>query len=174
VRLRRWAIVLVAAGAVLGLRATDPNPTILPLISVPQGVTLHQVGDVPVFLSRQGNILRGFIGRSTSSEGGTVVYCPAENVFVAPFDTSLWTSRGEWVAGPAHTDLHQVTVSFNIDLNVRINTRKVIRARTRSEGEVGGDIGDRYARFRAGDGFVRFCQNSVPPVPGAVPTPTPS
>ena len=172
---RASALVLTAAAAlaVVGLRVGSSPPEGLPLILIPQGVSHHEVDGRRVFLLREGSVVTGFLGRSTARSEEPIVYCPNEDAFVAPTDASLWTMRGEWVAGPARRDLDRVTVQVDsVRLVARIDASEVTVARGRTQGEISGEAGERYALFRAGDAFARFCQNPLPPVPEAVAIPS--
>ncbi len=172
---RTASLVLAAAAAlaVVGVRGASSPPQGLPLILIPQGVTYHQVDGAPVFLLREGSVVTGFLGRSTAPGEEPIVYCPREDAFVAPTDMSLWTRRGEWVAGSARRDLDRVSVDVDsVRLVAHIDPSEVTVAMGRSRGEISGEAGERYSLFRAGNAFAQFCQNPIPPVPA--PTATPS
>jgi hypothetical protein len=167
----RWTGLVAALVAVVAMRVASPAPAGIPLVLVPQGVSEQEVDGARVFLLREGEVLTAFLGRSTAS-GERIVYCPAERAFVAPLDTSLWTERGEWVAGPAPRDLDQVKIVLDQRaLRVRLDPRKVTRPEGRGEGEVSGEIGAAYQAYRSGDANAGFCHNPLP-APDAVPTPT--
>lgn len=156
--------VVVVAMMVL---TAEPNLS-FPLISVPQGVSVVQITDERVFLVREGSIVRAIRGASTDG-GEPIVWCPGEQAFVAPEDTSLWTMRGEWVAGPARRDLDTFPIETSLDLQIRVDVDDVQRAPGRSKASISGEAGLRYERFAAGDEFAFFCQSPVPSAPDAVP-----
>ena len=172
--MRGVALAMVAAAAVVGLRVAADEPEGIPLILVPQGVSFHLIDDTRVFLDRQGSILTAFYGHSTlGNPGEPIVYCPNERAFVAPLDQSLWNERGEWVGGDAPRDLDTFKAGFGQDLVVRIDTDAVIRSKGQTGGEVSGEAGAAYSRFRAGDANAGFCLNPIPR-PEVTPTPTPT
>ena len=163
----RIGLAVASAAAVAVLVATAEPNLYFPLISVPQGVSVVQIQDERVFLVREGSIIRPIRGVSTDS-GEPVVWCPNEEAFVAPTDTSLWNLRGEWVAGPAKRDLDLFPHETTTDLQIRVDVDSPGR-RGRSTGTISGEAGQRYQRFAAGDDFAFFCQDAVPRAPDAVP-----
>ena len=163
------SVIIVVAFAVI-----DAPPPGRPLITIGQGVSHDTIGDREVFIVRNGSVIEVIPRSSKATDGESIVWCPHEEAFVAPESTSLWTMRGEWVAGPAETDLDRLESSVQADLTLVVDPNKIIRAAGRSSGEISGEAGERYSRFRAGDAFARFCQNPVPPAPEAVATPTPA
>ena len=168
----RATLAVIAFGVVTALAAIAEPPSGIPLISIPQGVSVRVLGGAEVFLSREGSVVRVFPRANEAVRGEAIVWCPNEGAFVAPKNTSLFTIRGEFVAGPAPRDLDQLATDVDVNLILHVDASETVRAAGRSNGQVTGEVGDRYARFRAGDRFVSFCQNPVPAVPEAIPTPT--
>lgn len=162
----------VSVLVVAGLAAFAEPSSGIPLITIEQGTTHAVIGGAEVFLVRQGSVIHAFPRANSVVAPDRIVWCPNEQAFVAPEDTSLFTVRGEYVGGPAPRDLDQHPTRVDSDLVLHIDTARVMRARGRSDGEISGEAGQRYSLFRAGEPFARFCQGAVPPVPGAVPTPT--
>lgn len=171
-RALQTALACVSVVVVAVLAAFAGSPSGIPLITIEQGTTHSVIGGVEMFIVRQGSVIYAFPRANGVVAPDRIVWCPNEEAFVAPDDTSLFTARGEYVAGPAPRDLDQYATRLDNDLILHVDTDRILRARARSDGEVSGEAGQRYSLFRGGEPFARFCQGAIPAVPGAVPTPT--
>jgi len=168
----RIAAAAASVVALIGLFFAYPPPDGIPLVTVPQGASVHDIDGARVFLVREGSVVTAFLGRSTDS-GEPIVHCPSERAFVAPNDMSLWNERGEYVAGPARRDLDRLEAQIDQRHLITIDVEVVARAERRSAGTISGEAGQRYDSFRRGDTRASFCLNPVP-MPDAVPSPTTS
>jgi len=97
---------------------------------------------------------------SAKSGSDTLVWCPAERVFVSPQRFELFDIQGRRVDGPAQYDMTRYPTQVSKELTVFIDVRHPVLPETRSGVTISGDVGDRYTRARAGE-RVGFCHNPV-------------
>ena len=168
----RIALALLSVAVVVGLRVAADETEGITFVTVRQGINYYDVAGERVFVLREGSVVTAFLGRSTGG-GEPLVYCIDEAAFVAPLETSMWTARGEWVAGPAPRDLDQVRATVGNDGVLRLDAGAVKRSDGRGAGEVSGEVGRRYEAYRNGDTTAGFCVDHFP-APQAVPSGSPS
>jgi nitrite reductase/ring-hydroxylating ferredoxin subunit len=152
-------LAIAAVAAVVALRASQTADTGFPLSIVPQGVSAMTIDGTPVFVVRQGEVLTAF---AHGAQHGTdaVVWCPAEQVFVSPAHYELFTIDGLRVDGPAERDMTRFRVRVTNGLQVFVDTKHPVVARTKSSAEISGEVGAQYTKARAGQA-VGFCRTPV-------------
>jgi hypothetical protein len=161
--MRRAVAGVVAFAAVLALRASMTGNTPIPLVTFGQGVTLVNIEGVPVFVSRQGEVLTGFAARDPDG-GGELYWCPREQAFVNPKTTSLYDESGRYVAGPSPYDMRQIGLRRDdVALTVTVDVRPLARRARSTNGTVSGEAGDAWQRFAHGDKFAAFCKDPLKP-----------
>ena len=100
------AITLAAAG----VQALTPADTEgIPLSVVPQGVSAHDVAGRQVFLVRQGNKVTGFL-RTSPFAHTSLVWCTADDLFMAPAWGEQFDIAGRAMSGPAARNMDRVRV----------------------------------------------------------------
>jgi hypothetical protein len=100
------AITLAAAG----VQALTPEDTGgIPLSAVPQGVSAHDVAGRQVFLVRQGKEVTGFL-RTSPVAHTSLVWCAADNLFMAPAWGEQFDRLGRAMSGPAPRNMDRVRV----------------------------------------------------------------
>lgn len=112
----------------------------IPLDAIPEGVSAHRLGDLRVFIVRDGNDVTVFDTDIQHQPGeGHLWWCPNERVFAAPAHGELFDARGRYLAGPAARGLTTLpaTVRDNV---VRIDL----------EGTPGASRGPESAELPAG------------------------
>ena len=100
------AITLAAAG-VQALTPADTDG--IPLSAVPQGVSAHDVAGRQVFLVRQGNKVMGFL-RTSPFAHTSLVWCTADDLFMAPAWGEQFDIAGRAMSGPAPRNMDRVRV----------------------------------------------------------------
>ena len=92
--------------------ASQPGLTAeqVPLDRIPQGISFHAAGEVRVFLSRSGETVIGFLGRSTASGDGSVWWCPRNSSFENGDGMVRYDRDGRALLGTAPRDLDRVRV----------------------------------------------------------------
>lgn len=157
--MQRVITALLAAGLVIGVRVAATRDIGFPISTLQQGVTSLNVNGMQLFLARQGSVVTAF-SPSAQFENDTLVWCPNEGVFVSPRRFELFTVDGRYVDGPALRDMTTYPVRVDGDLQVHVDTKHPIRARTRSAEQISGEVGATYRQARAGRA-VSFCLNPV-------------
>jgi len=100
------AITLAAAG-VQALTPADTDG--IPLSAVPQGVSAHDVAGRQVFLDRQGNRSWGS-SAPRPSPTPPLVWCTADDLFMAPAWGEQFDIAGRAMSGPAPRNMDRVRV----------------------------------------------------------------
>lgn len=110
-----------------GVPEPSPSPTFtptdrpgvtaleVPLNLVPQGVSYHPVGETRVFLFRAGNLVTGFVGRSTAPGDGPVWWCRKNSSFEDAAGEVRYDARGRALLGTAPRNLDEVRVLVAAD-----------------------------------------------------------
>ena len=149
--------VTVAAAGVSAL--TPPDGASLPLATVPEGVSAHDVGGRPVFLVRRGRSVSAFL-RTSPFEHTNLVWCPADNLFLAPTWGEMFDIDGRAMSGhpPRNMDRVHVVVRGS---TVTVEAGKVTRgARPRGD-ERRQAISEWLATYRR-QPPVDWCSPTVP------------
>jgi hypothetical protein len=96
--------------AAVGVQALTPADTGgIPLSAVPQGVSAHDVAGRQVFLVRQGGNVTGFL-RTSPFAHTSLVWCAADNLFMAPAWGEQFDILGRAMSGPAPRNMDRVRV----------------------------------------------------------------
>lgn len=112
--------ITVAAALVEALTPADTGG--IPLAAVPQGVSAHDVAGRQVFLVRQGKMVTGFL-RTSPFAHTSLVWCSADNLFMAPAWGEQFDIFGRAMSGPAPRNMDRVRVvvrpsSVSVDATV--------------------------------------------------------
>lgn len=83
---------------------------VVPLSSVPEGVSARTIGRVRVFLVRSGSTVIGMQIRSTAPEGGRVWWCPRNDRFEAELGAAAYDREGRPLFGSAPGSLIRLRV----------------------------------------------------------------
>lgn len=122
-------LALVAGMAVRALMVSVPVEKApgVALADVPQGVTLHHVNGMDVWIDRVEDQLTAFLD-DAHHLGDGVVYCTDRGVFMSPAHGELFARNGVALDGPAARGLDRLPVSVegvNEDRRVVIDTSSV-------------------------------------------------
>lgn len=152
---------LGVAVLVIGIRIGGGSIEGYPLVAVSQGVSIYTFSGERVFLGREGTLtLRAFPARSPLGDG--LYWCPREQFFVSPHRAELFTADGRWIDGPAPRDLDRYRVRILGEERVIVDTRRVLRARGRSNASISGESGEFYRRWRSDPSKpIGFCNNPL-------------
>lgn len=160
---RRIVAALVSILVIIGLRSAAPPSGVIPLVTIPQGISALTIGGERIFVHREGTLtLTAF--RALAPSGADLSWCPAEGeeVFVSR-EGDLYTREGGWVFGPSKRDMDRVRLVVTDDLRVVIHPRRVTQV-PRSRGEVPGETYLRFDRWlnpRSYEPPVPFCEEEV-------------
>lgn len=160
----RRTIATIAAVAILATAyvAGSTDEQLIPFIGIEQGMSTHLVSGTGLFLLREGSSVTAFSPLTPGGGGDRVVYCPREQIFVSPARKDLFNGSGLHVAGAAPRDLDRFRATVTQDLELRVEVKRIIRAKGRSKGTVPGEIGNRYTNWRANPAKpTAFCQNPL-------------
>ena len=113
------AITLAAAG-VQALTPADTGD--IPLSAVAQGVSAHDVAGRQIFLVRQGKNVTGYL-RTSPFAHTSLVWCTADDLFMAPAWGEQFDIFGRAMSGPAPRNMDRVRVvvrpsSVSVDATV--------------------------------------------------------
>jgi len=112
---RQRVLVLLAFGVMAmtaggALAALGPNDAGIPLASLPQGGSSHEVDGRQVILVRDGDAVRGFL-RLSPRGYGMVSWCPDEEVLLVPSYGETFDRKGRLVRDFSSRDLDAVQVT---------------------------------------------------------------
>lgn len=151
------AVIALWAGAALA--ALAPSDAGVPLASLPQGGTAHDVNGRQVELVRHGDTVRGFL-RLSPRGYGMVTWCPDDQVLLVPSYGETFDGQGRLMRDYSPRDLDTVQVTVRGD-HVFVAPDRVTRGRSRIvDGRIVRDrqaIADWRAAHRGRDLPVDFC-----------------
>jgi hypothetical protein len=103
---------------------------VVPLGSVPEGVSPRTLGSTPVFLVRHGDTVTTFLTDPHGTPGLHVLYwCPKEEAFVEPAHAEAFDIAGRIIGGPPQRGLDRLKTVVNGG-NVRVALDRVIQGST--------------------------------------------
>lgn len=120
---------MTAAGALVAL---DPAEPTVPLSSLPQGGSAHEVNGRQVILVRDGDAVRGFL-RMSPRGYGMVSWCPNEDVLLVPSYGETFDREGRLMRDVSPRDLDSVQVAVRRG-RVVVSPDRVTKGRSRIVG----------------------------------------
>jgi Rieske Fe-S protein len=96
------------------------------LQAIPSGVSARRVGNVHVFLARDGEQVLAFVNSAQHMPGEKIWWCPKEQVFAAPTHGETFDAQGRHIGGPASRDLDRLAVTLGPNGKVSIDSSKVL------------------------------------------------
>jgi len=122
--------MVMTGGAALAA-LTPANPEI-PLASLPQGGSAHEINGRQVMLVRDGDRVRGFLRMSPRGHG-MVSWCPDEDVLLVPSYGETFDRQGRLMRDFSPRDLDAVEVTVRRG-QVAVSPEKVTKGRSRIVG----------------------------------------
>jgi hypothetical protein len=145
----------VAVGAL-----TSADDGKIPLASLPQGVSLHDISGRSIFLVRHGDEVTGFL-RLSSFAHTALVWCQAEDVFMAPAWGETFDIQGRIIHGPVSRNMDRVRVTV-AKSSVTVDATAVTRGSPRNNEQLRGTIVDWYAGHPKQPLPIDYCSPSIP------------
>ncbi len=150
------------------LAALAPTNTEIPLASLPQGGSAHEVNGRQVMLVRDGDTVRGFLRMSPRGHG-MVSWCREEEVLLVPSYGETFDHQGRLMQDFSPRDLDAVEVTVRRG-QVAVSPDKVTKGRSRIVGNHLERDRQAIAEWRAThpdllDMPVDFCGTTAPKVP---------
>jgi hypothetical protein len=154
------SVTVVTLGGVAVGALTPADGGGIPLSSLPQGVSLHDVAGRSVFLVRDGDQVTGFL-RLSSLAHTALVWCQAEDVFMAPAWGETFDIQGRIIHGPVSRNMDRIRVSVGKS-TVTVYATAVTRGEPRNNERVRDTIVDWYAHHPDQRLPSDYCSPSIP------------
>lgn len=152
--------VVTLGGVAVGALTPQEDDGRIPLTSLPQGVSLHDISGRSIFLVRQGDEVTGFL-RLSSLAHTALVWCQADDVFMAPAWGETFDIHGRVIHGPVSRNMDRVRVTV-VKSTAVVEATAVTRGARRDNAQTRDVVVEWYAHHPDQQFPNDYCSPSIP------------